>query len=122
MRLLSDFYASQLDGRKRFNNAITFTYEFTVKCLTLLLDALHGMPLESLHLVDLLLLLKFLRYEGKSDKSNFEKRLLDSLCEQLISHARDHLSLETKLLICIVCDSFDNFNGRFEKVSFQTKN
>ena len=124
LRLLSDFYSAQIDARKRFKNETTFKYEFfPIKSLVLFLDAIHGLPLLSLQLRDLLLLIKFLRYEGKSDKSKFEKRLLDRLCEELIIIARADFSLETKLMVCVVCNSFDNFDSRFEKVSlFLLKN
>ena len=45
--------------------------------------------------------------------SHFEHNLLALLCEQL---EKADMCVETKLLVCTVADTFDNFKGRFEKV------
>jgi len=62
--------------------------------------------------------IKFLCYEAKSD-STFEEKVLDMLCRQVESV---ELSTQTKLVICIVADTFDNFGGYFEKVFFGKMN
>ena len=49
--------------------------------------------------------------------SHFERNLLALLCKQL---ERADYGLGTKLLVCIVADTFDNFEGRFEKVRNHT--
>ena len=136
LNLISNFYAKQLEARQRFKNKLEFTYDFSIDTITLFLDALHGVRLVSIRLFDILSLLKerwslfknryylnfnhspeskFLRYEGKSDESKFEKRLVQVLCKKLIAA---ELSIEVKLLVCVICDTFDNFNGRFERVSW----
>ena len=58
LNLISDFYAKQLAARQRFKNKLEFTYDFSVDTITLFLDALHGVRLVSIRLVDILSLLK----------------------------------------------------------------
>ena len=82
-------------------------------------------------MVNVLLLLKFLRYEGKSglvillvgkpltslrsDKSEFEVMLLGSLKKQLKKAA---LSTDTLLIVSYVCNSFDNFDDVIGQVGY----
>ena len=87
---------------------------------------MHSIDVE-LNIVDLLLLIKFLKFEAKSginpnlsslslslDESDFESTLLEMLTDEL--KRADNLTVATKLLINHVCNSFDGFRGFFEKV------
>merc|ERR1712106_80352 len=119
LEMYSDFFSKQLEGRDRFGNRYEFTYakgaaEYPLKCVKHLLDAMHGIEIKMDTLAEVMMFIKFLRYEAKSD-SLFEQKILDMLCGQV---ERVKLSIQTKLLICVVADTFDNFNGYFEKVFF----
>ena len=46
-----------------------------------------------------------------ADESEFEKKLLALLCDQL---KKSELSIETKLIICVITNRFDNFDGDLE--------
>ena len=88
---------------------------------------MHGITASSVSLATVLELVKFLKYLGKGDyfqkknilkikapdSSSFEEDLLDQLCELIINKK---LPLDTKLLACTLSNSFDGFNGAFEKV------
>ena len=45
--------------------------------------------------------------------SEFENDLLNYLCKEL---AKSDMQAAQKLLICLVCDRFDDFEGAMEKV------
>ena len=81
----------------------------------------------NLNIVDMVLLIKFLKFESKSgktqifyivlidlDESEFEATLFQLLTDQL--KRANKVSVATKLLINYVCNTFDNFHGFFEKV------
>ena len=89
-------------------------------------DIMHGIKLESVSLVTVLELMKFVMHLGKcefqlyffkyktfQDKSWFEKKLIDMLGNILVDAK---LSIPTKLLVCLVSNKFDNFAGQMEKV------
>merc|ERR1711892_1033124 len=119
LEMSSDFFTEQLASRKRFGNRYEFTYskgaaEYPHKCVKYLLDAMHGIEIEIGTLTEIMLFIKFLRYEAKSDTS-FEKIVLDMLVSRV---AKANYSIQTKLVICVVADTFDNFKGHFEKVLF----
>jgi len=119
LEMYSDFFAKQLEGRERFGNRYEFTYlkgaaEFPHKCVKNLLDAMHGIKIEMGTLAEVMLFIKFLRYEAKGD-SPFESKVIAMLATQV---ARAKLSIQTKLIICVVADTFDNFEGYFEKIFF----
>merc|ERR1712106_377248 len=119
LEMYSDFFTKQLECRERFGNRFVFTYakgaaEFPQRCVKYLLDAMHGIKIEMGTLADVMMFIKFLRYEAKSD-SPFEKKVLDLLCRQLEILK---LSVQTKLVLCVVADTFDNFTGYFEKAFF----
>ena len=111
----------------RFENEIVFECPFTVECVKTFLDFMHGIEADSLSLVTVLELIKFIKHLGKGkliylnfyqvlDTSDFEKNLLDLLVRALIDAG---LALETKLLVCLVSNGFDNFRGTLEKVCNQ---
>ena len=124
---MSDFYDDQLDALARFQNPTVFTVNFSVQCVKAYLDALHGIRAENASMATTLELIKFLKdlARGKKisikqfrifniqDKSQFEGELLTYLCEQV---EKAKIDVQTKLLITMVSNTFDNFNGHFEKV------
>ena len=109
---VSDFFTEQLDARKRMGNELVFNYNFSKQTIRAFLDFLHGLRV-TLDTVDLMRLIKFLHFEGKSDNSDFERNLLELLCTTLIEA---NLPSDNKLLIVMVCNSFDNFKGRLAEV------
>jgi len=73
LEINSDFFTEQLESRKRFDNRYEFTYsegsaEYPYKCVKYLLDAMHGIEIEIGTLTEIMLFIKFLRYEGKSGR------------------------------------------------------
>ena len=123
---MSDFYSDQLKALSRFDNPTVFHVDFSVECVKAYLDAMHGIREENASVVTTLEVIKFLKdlARGKvnqtnltlfilfKDKSQFEGELLTFLCEQLDSK----LDVQTKLLVSLISDSFDNFNGHLEQV------
>jgi len=108
LEMTSDYFNDQMESRDRMRNGLSFTYPSYPKAVVKnFLDIVHSQDVQ-LNLVDVLLLLKFLRYEGKSDKSQFEVLLVDSLKKQLKKRA---LPTDTLLIVSHVCNSFDNFDG-----------
>jgi len=75
---------------------------------------MHGIKIEFGTLTEVMLFIKYLRYEAKSDTA-IEKKVLDVLVTKL---AKEKISIQTKLVICVVADTFDNFKGQLEKVLF----
>ena len=70
LNLMSDFYTAQLEGRDRLNNEPVFTYkQYPKQVIKTFLDIMHCID-SKLDLVELLMLIKFLRYEGKSGDEN----------------------------------------------------
>ena len=62
-----------MKARERFNNRIEFNYakdesKFDKRTIQHFLDALHGICIESITLVDTLQLIRFIQYEGKNGK------------------------------------------------------
>ena len=45
--------------------------------------------------------------------SEFESDLVDNLCDKL---AKSDMQASQKLLICHICDEFDDFQGKMAKV------
>lgn len=104
----------------------------TKKIVAKFLDILHSLPVE-LDLSSLILLVQFLRDEGKSgekkkqwdviiilvlyfpDESEFETALLEILKGEL---EQADLALDTRLIITYLCNKFDGFDGVMEKVNF----
>jgi len=74
---------------------------------------MHGIDIELKDLTSLLELIKFLKFENK-DSSQFEKMLLKMLVDMV---ANSNISLVTKLLVSLVCNSFDDVSGFFDSVS-----
>jgi len=118
----SDHFSRQFEAKERFGNRLQFNYDkddakYSKQCVKHFLDALHNIKLEIKNLTDLMELIKFIQYEAKCD-SHFEKQLLALLCETL---EKAELSVQTKLLVCMVVNTFDDIEGRFEKVrNFET--
>merc|ERR1712147_128053 len=112
---MSDFFTGQLEGRDRMGNEPIFNYEYPKYIIKHFLDIMHSIDVD-LNIVNLLLLIKFLRFEAKSDESDFEKTLLEMLIDEL---KKAKFSLATRLLINHVCNSFDEFRGFFEKSFFE---
>ena len=155
---MSDFYSKQLAAKKSHGNKPEFTYTtyskewmeeiFFVenvekwifvtsqtviihpcqqKIIANFLDILHSLKVE-LDMASLLLVMQFLRYEGKSgknknnrllvtsqlpDKSEFETALLEILKVEL---ELADLALDTRLIVTYLCNKFDAFDGVMENV------
>ena len=67
LKYWSEFYKTQIDAMKRFDNPITFTCKVSHKCLKAYCDAMHGIKVEKVSLATLLELIKFLMDLGKSE-------------------------------------------------------
>ena len=88
---------------------------FTKKCICNFLDIAHGIEIDVSSVPDLLELVKFIQYEGKNE-SHFEKNLFSRLSSHL---AAASIPVDVKLLICVVSETFDNFDGHLSKVSLK---
>lgn len=80
LEIFSDWFAKQMKARERFNNQIEFNYakdesKFDKRTIQHFLDALHGIRIESITLVDTLQLIRFIQYEGKNGEQNFNYHL-----------------------------------------------
>ena len=62
---MSGFYSDQLDALDRFENDATFTCPVSHVCLKAFFDIMHGIKLESVSLVTILELMKFIMHLGK---------------------------------------------------------
>ena len=63
---MSDFYNDQIEAMIRLGNDLVFHVNFTVSCIKLYLDALHGIKNDSINVVSALELIKFIQDLGKS--------------------------------------------------------
>ena len=75
LEIFSDWFARQMKARERFNNRIEFNYakdepKFDKRTIQNFLDAMHGIRIESITLVETLQLIRFIQYEGKNGKLN----------------------------------------------------
>jgi len=111
LNFMSDYYTEQLDARQRMGNPLVFNYDYQKCTIKQFLDMMHEIDVE-LDLVESVEMIKFLKFEAKSDESQFEKKLLGMVCDGI---QKMKLSLETKLLICLISNTFDNFDGFFEE-------
>ena len=86
-------------ARRKFEHASnrTFTYEdFSYNVVRVFFDQLHHVKTNEISLSDALELMIFCNYEGQLDqKSDFETRLYDELCEKITENIEDrkHLCL-----------------------------
>ena len=63
---VSKFFGTQLDARDRMGNELVFNYpDYPKSVISNFLDLVHSHDV-ALDLIDLLLLIKFLKYEGKT--------------------------------------------------------
>ena len=60
-----DFYSDQLEAKDRFGNEIVFECPVTVECIRVFLDSMHGIQNDSVDLVVVLELIKFIMDLGK---------------------------------------------------------
>ena len=124
LNCFSNFYAAQLAGRDRMRNPPVFTYDGfgkrTIKCF---LDIMHGLDDIGMTLGDVMEMMRFLYYEGKSDnyekEGGFEGKLLWRLIGFII---KAKLRVDTKLLICLIARTFDHSSDiySFEELLFQS--
>ena len=68
LNAVSDFFTDQLNGRERMGNELTFSYNFAKVTIKTFLDLAHGISIDSMDLVTLLELIKFVSFEGKNGK------------------------------------------------------
>ena len=55
-----------MDAMDRFQNEYVFTYPFSKQCLKTFLDAMHNIQAESVSLIIMLELIKYIMHLGKS--------------------------------------------------------
>lgn len=68
MTCVSRFFGSQLDARDRMGNELTFNYpEHSKSAVKNFLDLIHSLKVK-LELVDVLQLIEFMKYEGKTGR------------------------------------------------------
>ena len=68
MTCVSRFFGSQLDARDRMGNELAFNYpEHSKSAVKNFLDLIHSLKVK-LELVDVLQLIEFLKYEGKTGR------------------------------------------------------
>ena len=90
---------SLFKARQKFEHASnrTFTYEdFSYNVVRLFFDQLHQVKTNEISLSDALELMVFCNHEGQLDqKSDFESRLYDELCNKVTKNVKDrkHLCL-----------------------------
>jgi len=77
---------------------------------------MHGIKLTTIDLYTTLEMFKFIKYEGKDSSDGFEKDLVEMLC---VAFKETLLTVPTKLLICLILNSFDNFQHDFGKFFFK---
>ena len=65
----SDFFSAQLKGRDNMGNPPVFKYDFEKITIRRFLDWMHGLSVQSMTLVQLLELIKFLCFEAKKGKN-----------------------------------------------------
>ena len=116
MNHTSEFFTEQLNGREKLGNELKFTYAFSKECVKTFLDLMHGVKLPTVELHTTLEMIKFIKYEGKDASDGFEKDLLEMLSTALKEAI---LTTQTKLLTCLICNSFDNYQHGFEKCFFK---
>ena len=85
LNLMSDFYAAQLEGRDKLKNEPVFTYEkYPKQVVKTFLDIMHCID-SKLDIFELLILVKFLRYEGKSgDKNKLATNFINSFIQMIL--------------------------------------
>ena len=78
-------------ARQNFANPSTFTYEnFSYTVVRTFFDQLHGVKTNTISLTDALDLMIFCNHLGQIDqKSEFETRLYDEICEKVTDKFRD---------------------------------
>ena len=62
---MSDYYTHQLAGRERLKNEAVFTYPYSKLCVKTFVDMMHGIKAESIDLITVLEMIKFLKFENK---------------------------------------------------------
>ena len=86
-----------LKARQNFANPSTFTYEdFSFKVVRIFFDQLHGVQTNLISLEDALELMVFCNHLGQMDqKSDFETRPYDEMCESILDKIKNpkHLCL-----------------------------
>ena len=66
----SEFFNEKAEGCKSLNNDLTFDYkDFSKETVRLFLDLIHGLAVVNLKRWDVLELIKFLTFEGKTGSS-----------------------------------------------------
>ena len=73
LRYLSEFYSNQMNALDRFQNKYVFTCPFSKQCVKVFLDAMHGIRIESLSLITMLELIKFIMHLGKGIQKGYKK-------------------------------------------------
>merc|ERR1712131_138486 len=78
LQFVSDYFDHQLAARKRMGNELVFTFPYSKLCIKSVVDLMHGINVDSIDLVTLLEIMKFLNYENKVS-SQFEKNVIEML-------------------------------------------
>ena len=69
LQFVSDYFDHQIAARKRMGNELVFTFPYSKLCIKSVVDLMHGINVESIDLVTLLEIMKFLNYENKGKTS-----------------------------------------------------
>ena len=85
---------------------------YSKAAIRFVLDSLHLIQTDELDLYVLVEVLDYLHYEGKTKLSHFERQLTHNLMGTLI---KMKMSISTKILLCLVISTMDNYDDSFEK-------
>ena len=85
---------------------------YSKSAICFILDSLHLIPTERIDLYVLVEVLDYLHFEGKTKLSNFERQLAENLMTTLV---KMELPTSSKILICLVISTMDNYDDFFEK-------
>ena len=69
LQFVSDYFDHQIAARKRMGNELVFTFPYSKLCIKSVVDLMHGINVDSIDLVTLLEIMKFLNYENKGKAS-----------------------------------------------------
>ena len=108
--MLSDFWTDMIVGIQKFGQPISFdfsTKSITTKCypkkvIKYFLDSIHLAACDELELLDVLLVLDFLKSEGRQN-SELEQNMVEVLFDGLENM---DFNLDTQLLIVLFMDNF----------------
>jgi len=117
LTFMSEFFDKQLAARDRANEPPVFNFPFSTECVKSFLYYVHGLPVENMSVPIMIELLKFIKFDGMDKIDKMAATFLEDLCQIVIEA---NLSIETQLMICLVCSSIKEFEPGFDKVVQET--